>query len=151
MGGMSTVYKAVDLRFTYVERVCAVKEMFDTTGDDRTREQRMANFEREAGLLAVLSHPLIPKIYDFFFERGNIYLVMEFVPGENLETLLENTPDGFIESELIGWTAQICDVLSSLHSQQPDPVIFRDLKPSNLMVRQDRSLMLIDFGIARAF
>lgn len=151
MGGMSTVYKAVDLRFTNVERICAVKEMFDTAGDDKTREQRMANFEREAGLLAVLSHPLIPKIYDFFFEKGNSYLVMEFVPGQNLETLLDNTPDGFSESELIDWTTQICDVLMYLHGQQPDPVIFRDLKPSNIMVREDRSLMLIDFGIARAF
>ena len=68
-GGMSTVYKALDLRFANVERVCAVKEMFDGGGDETLRQQRAANFEREAGLLAVLSHPLIPKIFDYF-NRG---------------------------------------------------------------------------------
>jgi len=74
-GGMSMVYKALDLHFTNVERVCAVKEMFDFAADDATRQARLANFEREAGLLAILSHPLIPKIFDFFSENGRIYLV----------------------------------------------------------------------------
>ncbi|MGN6757982.1 MAG: serine/threonine-protein kinase, partial [Thermomicrobiales bacterium] len=150
-GGMSTVYKALDLRFPNVERVCAVKEMFDGGGDETTRQGRAAAFEREAGLLAILSHPLIPKIFDYFSEGGNHYLVQEFIPGQNLETLLENAAEGFLESELIDWAVQICDVLAYLHGQQPDPIIFRDLKPSNIMIRDDRSLMLIDFGIARAF
>jgi eukaryotic-like serine/threonine-protein kinase len=150
-GGMSTVYKALDLRFPNVERVCAVKEMFDGGGDETTRQGRAVAFEREAGLLAILSHPLIPKIFDYFSESGNHYLVQEFIPGQNLETLLENAAEGFLESELIDWAVQICDVLAYLHGQQPDPIIFRDLKPSNVMIRDDRSLMLIDFGIARAF
>ena len=150
-GGMSTVYKALDLRFPNVERVCAVKEMFDGGGDETTRQGRAVAFEREAGLLAILSHPLIPKIFDYFSESGNHYLVQEFIPGQNLETLLENAAEGFLESELIDWAVQISDVLAYLHGQQPDPIIFRDLKPSNVMIRDDRSLMLIDFGIARAF
>ncbi len=150
-GGMSTVYKALDLRFANVERVCAVKEMFDGGGDEALRRQRAGNFEREAGLLAVLSHPLIPKIFDYFAEGGSYYLVQEFIPGHNLEALIEQTPDGFLETELIDWGVAICDVLSYLHGQLPDPIIFRDLKPSNIMIREDRSLMLIDFGIARSF
>ncbi|HEX5506067.1 MAG TPA: serine/threonine-protein kinase [Thermomicrobiales bacterium] len=150
-GGMSVVYKALDLHFTNVERVCAVKEMYDTAASERTRMLRLANFEREAGLLAVLSHPLIPKIYDFFSENGRIYLVQEFVPGRNLEVVVNDTINGFPEAEVIEWGVQVCDVLTYLHSQQPAPVIFRDLKPSNIMMRDDRSLMLIDFGIARTF
>lgn len=150
-GGMSTVYKALDLRFANVERVCAVKEMFDGGGDEALRQQRAANFEREAGLLAVLSHPLIPKIFDYFAEGGSYYLVQEFIPGQNLESLIEQNHDGFLESELIDWGVQLCDVLSYLHGQTPDPIIFRDLKPANIMIREDRSLMLIDFGIARTF
>jgi outer membrane protein assembly factor BamB/tRNA A-37 threonylcarbamoyl transferase component Bud32 len=151
MGGMSTVYKALDLRFANVERACAVKEMFDPGGDEALRRQRTANFEREAGLLAVLAHPLIPKVFDYFSEGGNHYLVQEFIPGHNLETLLEQTPEGFLESQLIDWAVAICDVLSYLHGQSPNPIIFRDLKPSNIMAKEDRSLMLIDFGIARTF
>lgn len=148
---MSTVYKALDMRFANVERICAVKEMFDPGGDEALRQQRTANFEREAGLMAVLSNPLIPKIYDYFSERGNHYLVQEFIPGQNLETLLEQTPEGFLESQLIDWGVAICDVLSYLHNQEGSPIIFRDLKPSNVMAKEDRSLMLIDFGIARTF
>ena len=151
MGGMSTVYKALDLRFANVERACAVKEMFDPGGDEVLRRQRTANFEREAGLLAVLAHPLIPKVFDYFSEGGNHYLVQEFIPGHNLETLLEQTPEGFLESQLLDWGSSICDVLSYLHAQSPNPIIFRDLKPSNIMAKEDRSLMLIDFGIARTF
>lgn len=151
VGGMSVVYRALDLRFANVERVCAIKEMFDAGGNERTRRLRLANFEREAGLLAVLSHPLIPKIYDFFSEHDRVYLVQEFVPGRNLEALLAETPGGFVEDEVIGWGTQVCDVLTYLHGQRPHPIIFRDLKPSNMMVRDDRTLMLIDFGIARTF
>jgi len=147
---MSTVYKAVDLRFANVERICAVKEMFDAVADEQTRQQRLANFEREAGLLAVLSHPLIPKIFDYFPDRGNIYLVQEFIPGQDLETVIEQIPGGLPEAELLDWGMQICDVLSYLHTQASAPIIFRDMKPSNIMMRDDRSLMVIDFGIARS-
>lgn len=150
-GGMSTVYKAVDLRFANVERICAVKEMFDVVADEQTRKQRLANFEREAGLLAVLSHPFIPKIFDYFLDRGNYYLVQEFIPGQDLETVIEQTPGGLPEAEVLDWGMQICDVFSYLHAQMPAPIIFRDMKPSNVMMRDDRSLMVIDFGIARSF
>src|SRR5438105_4391106 len=78
VGGMSTVYRARDLRFTNVVRYCAVKEMPDSSPDARTGALRFANFEREASLLATLSHPSIPKIYDFFSQNARVYLVLEY-------------------------------------------------------------------------
>jgi hypothetical protein len=89
IGGMSTVYKARDLRFSAVARYCAIKEMPDTSPDLRTGQIRLANFEREASLLATLSHPGIPKIYDFFSSNGRVYLVLEYIDGKDLESQLE--------------------------------------------------------------
>lgn len=151
VGGMSVVYKALDLHFKRVERVCAIKEMFYPGSNEEDRSQRLQGFEREAGLLAVLSHPAIPKIYDYFADSGRAYLVQEFVPGRNLEALSQEKGAGYSEQEILSWGMQICDVLMYLHGQQPHPIIFRDLKPSNIMLGADGTLMVIDFGIARAF
>jgi eukaryotic-like serine/threonine-protein kinase len=150
-GGMSTVYAARDLRFSHVERLCAIKEMIDRARDNQTRILRLANFEREASLLATLSHPAIPKIYDYFSENGPIYLVLEFVDGQDLEHYISQAVEPVPETILIDWASQILDVLSYLHEHQPEPIVFRDMKPSNIMLRSDGSISLIDFGIARTF
>ncbi len=150
-GGMSTVYAARDLRFSHVERLCAIKEMVDRARDHQTRMLRLANFEREASLLATLSHPAIPKIYDYFSRSGLIYLVLEFIDGEDLEHVISRAQEPIDEETLIEWSDQILDVLSYLHEHQPEPIVFRDLKPSNIMLRSDGSISLIDFGIARTF
>ncbi len=150
-GGMSVVYRGRDLRFTQVARYCAIKEMFQTASDSATRMLRLTHFEREAGILATLSHPAIPKVYDFFEEHGRVYVIMELVPGTNLEAVLHQHGKPFAEARVCDWALQLCDVLHHLHTLTPEPIIFRDLKPSNIMLTPDDRIVLIDFGIARVF
>ena len=150
IGGMGAVYRARDLRFSAVEKIVAVKEMTNTAPDPRLRRISIQNFEREANILASVSHPAIPKIFDYFSEGNRSYLVMEFIEGQNLENVLEERKQPFPQEEVVEWGLQICDVLAALHSHQP-PVIFRDMKPGNLILRPDGRLMLIDFGIAKVF
>jgi eukaryotic-like serine/threonine-protein kinase len=150
-GGMSTVYVARDLRFHHVERLCAIKEMHVAAPDDRTRTLRIANFEQEAAMLATLSHQAIPKIFDFFADGGLVYLVLEYIEGDNLESIIDGATEPFPEDTLISWALQILEVLAYLHDHQPEPIVFRDMKPSNIMLRPDGKLSLIDFGIARTF
>jgi len=149
VGGMSVVYRGRDLRFKDVNRLCAIKEMFQSAPDSNTRLLNLKNFEREAGLLATLQHPAIPKIYDFFEENGRIYLVLELIPGKDLESVLDEAGQPLPEERVARWGVQICDVLTYLHNQSPEPIIFRDMKPSNIIVTPDDRVVLIDFGIAR--
>lgn len=152
IGGMSVVYRGRDLRFRDVERMVAIKEMYQRSPDSQTRALSLQFFEREAGLLATLNHPAIPKIYDFFEEGQRVYLVLELIPGNDLEDVLQDHPSGIRETRVANWAVQICDVLIYLHSHQPEPIIFRDMKPSNIVLvdsdGNDR-IVLVDFGIAR--
>jgi outer membrane protein assembly factor BamB/tRNA A-37 threonylcarbamoyl transferase component Bud32 len=151
VGGMGAVYRARDLRFSAVEKIVAVKEMNNSAPDARLRRIGIQNFEREANILASLSHPSIPKIFDYFSDGQRSYLVLEFIEGETLEDLLDANPQPFTQEEVVEWALQICDVLAYLHGHKP-PVIFRDIKPGNLMIRlHDGRIMVIDFGIAKVF
>jgi outer membrane protein assembly factor BamB/serine/threonine protein kinase len=151
VGGMGAVYLTRDLRFSSVTRVCAIKEMVSSTPDPQVRRLAVQSFEREANLLVQLNHAGIPSISDFFTESVRSYLVMEFVDGEDLENVLESTEGMLDEKTVLNWAIQICDVLVYLHTQNP-PVVFRDLKPSNIMLRkQSAKIALIDFGIAKVF
>jgi eukaryotic-like serine/threonine-protein kinase len=149
IGGMSVVYRGRDLRFKDVARYCAIKEMAQSAPDSNTRLLNLKNFEREAGLLATLQHPAIPRVYDFFEESGRIYLVMELIAGRDLETVLDEASQPIEEARVARWAVQICDVLSYLHNHKPETIVFRDMKPSNVMVAADDRIVLIDFGIAR--
>jgi serine/threonine protein kinase len=148
-GGMGAVYRGFDQHF---KRPCAIKEMLDNFSNEEDRDQSLQWFEREAHMLLDLHHQAIPKVFDFFAENGHNYLVMEFVDGKTLAEVLEEDgqPRGLPEARVRSWAAQVCNVLAYLHSQNP-PVIFRDLKPSNIMVTADDKVKLIDFGIARSF
>src|SRR5215469_10568361 len=154
-GGMGAVYRATDMRF---HRPCAVKEMLDEFRQESERADAIKWFEREATLLLDLNHPCIPRVRDFFAEGGKNYLVMDFIDGYTLAQMLEvegnvkglNGASGITEARARSWTRQICSVLSYLHRQTP-PIIFRDLKPSNIMVTKHDEIKLIDFGIARTF
>lgn len=150
IGGMSIVYQARDLRFSNVTKVCAVKEMVNNAPDPHLRELAVQNFEREANILATLSHPAVPKIFDYFSEGNRSYLVMELIEGQDLETVLNQNLDFLPEQGVIEWALQICDVLDYLHSYNP-PIIYRDIKPSNIMLDSHGRIMLVDFGIAKVF
>ncbi len=114
-------------------------------------EMVVRNFEREADLLATLSHPSIPRIYDYFTHEHSSYLVMEFIEGMDLEAILRESDEFLPEDQVVGWAIELCDVLSYLHAHKPQPVVFRDMKPSNVMVDDLGHIRLIDFGIARVF
>ncbi len=151
VGGMGSVYRARDLHFPNVVKLVAVKEMINQAPDPLVRQTIVQNFEREANILATLSHPSIPRIYDYFTLENRSYLVLEFVNGRDLETLLAQT-EGFLpEEQVLAWAIQLCDVIAFLHSHKPDPIIFRDMKPSNVMINQHNHVILVDFGIAKPF
>lgn len=150
VGGMGAVYRARDLRFNVVKTV-AVKEMVNQAREELVRETIIKNFEREANILATLSHPAIPTIYDYFTKNNRSYLVMEFIEGKNLEVLLSETIGFLPEAQVITWAIELCDVLSYLHNHKPDPIVFRDMKPANIMINKENHVVLVDFGIAKTF
>lgn len=149
VGGMGAIYRAEDTRFP--GKICAVKEMLDNFISQDERDKGISDFKREANLLATLTHQNIPKVTDVFTEAGRYYLVMDYIDGEDLEKKLEDNKKPFSEDQVVKWALQICDVLKYLHSQKPNPIIYRDMKPSNIMITKDGMIKLIDFGIARHF
>ncbi len=149
-GGQGSVYQARDLNFPEVKKLVAVKEMLNPATDPNLRASTLRTFQREANILATLSHPAIPKIFDFFDRNDRAYLVMEFINGNDLEALMSKTRELPLE-KIIEWAIDLCDVLDYLHHHQPDSIIFRDMKPSNVMIDQLGKVKLIDFGIAKTF
>ncbi|GAC1643700.1 MAG: hypothetical protein NVS4B12_08200 [Ktedonobacteraceae bacterium] len=154
-GGMGAVYRAIDKRFN---KPCAVKEMLDDFQSESERAQSVEWFSREATLLLELNHQCIPRVRDFFVDNGRHYLVMDFIEGRTMGTVLEqeavvsglNGARGVPEARARVWGQQLCSVFNYLHRLSP-PIIFRDLKPTNIMVTDNDDIKLIDFGIARTF
>jgi serine/threonine protein kinase len=147
-GGMKLVYLAEDLRLA--ARSCALAEMVDSFTSPETQKQAIAAFQREADMLAQLSNEHIPRVFDRFSAENRHYLVMEFIDGITLEQKLQNAGGKLPENEVIDLALQVLDTLEYLHNLEP-PVIYRDLKPSNLMITASEQVKLIDFGIARLF
>ena len=148
-GGMGAVYLCEDLEVT--GKVWAVKEMCLRHTPSFFEEQSINQFKREVEILATLNHPNLPQISHSFTFNGTYYLVMEYIEGKNLAQVLEERQGKLREFEVSGWAIQICDVLDYLHHQKPNPIIYRDLKPSNIMLTTHGQIKLIDFGIARFF
>jgi serine/threonine protein kinase len=141
-GGYGSVYKVWDLN---LQRFCAIKESIDSS------PMAQGQFKREATILAGLNHPNLPHVSDFFIVLGQgQYLVMDFVDGFDLESLLAKRGAPLREEQVLPWMLQICDALSYLHSQNP-PVIHRDIKPANIRITPNRQAMLVDFGIAKTY
>ena len=147
-GGMGMVYLATDQRLA--NRPCAIKEMVDHFIDQAQRIEANEYFAREADTLAQLKHQAIPAITDRFELANRHYLVMEYVEGRNLEEELAVRGEPLPEGLVIDIARQLCDVLSYLHGLVP-PIIYRDMKPSNVMLNSNGRVVLVDFGIARLF
>ncbi|RLC99074.1 MAG: serine/threonine protein kinase [Chloroflexi bacterium] len=149
-GGMGAVYQAADTRIP--GKTWAIKEMSDAAiTDPLEKQQARANFRQEALMLARLDHPNLPTVTDHFTEGSKQYLVMDFIEGETLIERLNREGGGPLPAdEVVSWAEQLCRVLEYLHGQSP-PLIFRDLKPGNVMVTPGGTVKLIDFGIARIF
>ncbi|HEY7414264.1 MAG TPA: serine/threonine-protein kinase, partial [Ktedonobacteraceae bacterium] len=145
-GGMGQVSLAQDLRLG--NRLVAIKAMHQQGLAPQEQAEAIAAFRQEAFLLAGLVHPNLPRVYAHFTEEECSYLVMDYIQGETLEAYLARKGTLSFE-ELLPLAVQLCEVLDYLHSQQP-PIIFRDLKPTNIMLVGSH-LYLIDFGIARHF
>lgn len=149
-GGFGTVYKAEDM--TLGNRLVAVKEMDESELKSQQEiDEAIEAFEREALLLAGLHHPNLPHIYEHFEENNHWYLVMDFIEGETLDNYLGKALGKKLPvKEALDIGITLCNVLHYLHTQ-PKPIIFRDLKPANIMRTPSGHLYLIDFGIARHF
>lgn len=146
-GGMGSVYRAEDLRLP--GRLCAIKEVQpDPNASPEIRAQAQAQFLKEASILAQLDHPSLPKVSDFFSENGRDYLVMDYVPGDDLSQILRANNGPLSEKSVLSWADQLIDALRYLHSQNP-PVLHRDIKPANIKLTPDGRIKLVDFGLVK--
>ena len=149
-GGMGNIYQANDLRLE--GRKCAIKEVeHDQNLPENFLREAREQFLREATVLARLDHPNLPKVSDFFSIDKKDYLVMDFVPGKDLRTLLleAKAHNNFLnEADVLDWFSQLADALTYLHKQTP-PIVHRDIKPSNLKITPDGLLKLVDFGLVK--
>jgi serine/threonine protein kinase len=147
-GGMSAIYQAMDQQQGRMR--VAIKEMSLENLDAVERQDALARFQQEAHLLETLNHPNLTRIYDAFSEDGRSFLVMDYIDGKTLLQLLQDAGQPLAVEQVMHYAEQLCDVLTYLHQHNP-PIIFRDLKPTNVMATPDGHVYLIDFGIARFF
>lgn len=149
-GGMGSIYLAEDNRLP--GRLCALKEVrHDPDTPEQFRVQTREQFYREASVLARLDHPNLPKVSDYFTEDERDFLVMDYVPGEDLKSLMHDAQSQgkmLQASDVLSWAMQLGDALRYLHSQDP-PVIHRDIKPSNLKLTPNGLIKLVDFGLVK--
>ena len=148
-GGFGSVYKATDTQSG--DRLVAIKEVNLLGLHSQAMIEATTAFQREVSLLSQLDHPNLPRLYEYFQNPGHWYLVMDFIAGETLEEYQSKAPKRrLLLSEALDIGIQLCIVLDYLHSQRPS-IVFRDLKPANIMRTPTGQLYLIDFGIARYF
>ena len=149
-GGMGSIYLADDTRLK--GRECALKEVeYDRALPENIRDEAREQFLREATVLARLDHPNLPKVSDFFSNGPRDYLVMDYIPGNDLRTLMMDARRNktFLkETEVLTWAEQIANALAFLHMQDP-PIVHRDIKPSNLKLMPHGLIKLVDFGLVK--
>ncbi len=144
-GGMSVVYLAMDTRLNKQWAVKEIRKRGSTKKDEIVVNSLMA----EADMMKRLDHPALPRIVDIIDTGVTIYVVMDYIEGESLDRVLkEEGPQP--EERVLDWAKQLCDVLGYLHGQKK-PIIYRDMKPGNVMLKPEGNIKIIDFGIAREY
>src|SRR5689334_5530594 len=138
-GGMGAVYEAIDQR---LDTTVALKETLFS--EERLRKQ----FEREARLLARLHHPALPRVSDHFSEGDGQFLVMQYIPGDDLSEMMNRKRGPFPANQVLTWADQLLDALDYLHTQDPQ-IVHRDIKPQNLKLTSRGQIILLDFGLAK--
>ena len=139
-GGMSKVYLAESTTLGTKWAIKAVDKKLNAQFD----------LLAEPNILKKLNHPALPRIIDIEEDETNIYIIEDYIDGRSLDSRLK-TEKRFDEETVINWSKQLCDVLIYLHNQKPNPIIYRDMKPANIIVTKENRVKLIDFGIAREF
>lgn len=148
-GGFGTVFKVEDIQFN--NRPLAAKKLDLDAIPPKEQRDAINAFKQEANMLATLQHPNLPRIYEYFSENNDHYLVMDFIEGETLEEHTQKlNPPVLPTLEVVRIAIQLTTALAYLHTRQP-AIIFRDLKPANIMITPRDEVYLIDFGIARHF
>jgi serine/threonine-protein kinase len=149
-GGMGAIYLANDERLS--GRKCAIKEVEqDPSLPLRLQTEARAQFYQEASVLARLDHPNLPKVSDYFSVVGRDYLVMDFIPGKDLRSVVEESRASgttIPEADILIWASQLCDALSYLHGLEP-PILHRDIKPGNIRLTPGGLIKLVDFGLVK--
>jgi serine/threonine protein kinase len=149
-GGMGCIYLAEDNRLK--GRNCAIKEVeYDRSLDKQIIQESREQFKKEATILARLDHPNLPKVSDYFSEKTRDYLVMDYIPGEDLRSYISKAKQNkkFLKvKDVLNWARQLSDAITYLHSQEP-PILHRDIKPSNLKITPNGVLKLVDFGLVK--
>lgn len=144
-GGMSRVYLAMDKR---LNKQWAIKEI-EKRAKDKNNEIVIQSAIAEANLIKQLDHPAIVRIVDIIDNGDVIYIIEDYIEGETLSSVLE-TQGAQPQELVIEWAMQICEALEYLHTRKP-PIIYRDMKPANVMIKPDGNIKVIDFGIAREY
>jgi tRNA A-37 threonylcarbamoyl transferase component Bud32 len=144
-GGMGAVYRAYDAA---LDREVAIKQLRPDLGEsDEELEQTRQQFQREARILATLSHPNLPRVTDYFDQDHDQFLVMDFVEGQSLSEIVKATDQGLDENQVLDWADQLLSALEYIHQHK---IIHRDVKPANIRLTSDGRIFLVDFGLAKA-
>jgi serine/threonine-protein kinase len=141
-------YKAIDMK---TNNYLIIKELTNNFNNILVRNQAIKQFMIEAKIIFKSIHPNLPGYEDYFDYDYKRYLVMKYIEGKTFETIVNETTDFIDERHVVTWGIEICNALSYLHTIEPNPIIFRNLRPDNIILSKNGTLKLIDFGISKFF